>query len=368
MRDTQEGSLSEQREQEESEEPQARDSLVSASSCNVGVSPPDAPARKTCLQFLKSELRPDKRLISLKIFAFFFYGGMYSVLPHCAGMYSVLPYFTMHMRQVGLTIKEMAIIYSVLPVPAILGPIVSGIIADRTAKFKVVLMVNILLSLIPTLCISFISPMEGAGSTSLTFNTTGLALTHTDCRPAHATDKHLTCSSLCLSEATHVMPYESYAVVCRATDLTQQIPLVNCYLPTGEDPECGRGIVFSPPAAQVLPYKVHRDSHIFIETNCTVYCMKVDNDDPFADHEMSNSKTFWLYLVLRVTCMLFTKSSFSMMDASIMAVMMRTGGDYGKQRLVAVISLGTFPLIASCIVNYLSAGSGTLEEDLTLQS
>jgi hypothetical protein len=43
-----------------------------------------------------------------------------------------------------------------------------------------------------------------------------------------------------------------------------------------------------------------------------------------------------------------------------MAVMLRTGGDYGKQRLVAMLSMATFPFIASCIVESLSAGLSTL--------
>lgn len=33
-----------------------------------------------------------------------------------------------------------------------------------------------------------------------------------------------------------------------------------------------------------------------------------------------------------------------------MAIMLKSGGDYGKQRLVAMLSMATFPFIASCLV------------------
>jgi len=38
-----------------------------------------------------------------------------------------------------------------------------------------------------------------------------------------------------------------------------------------------------------------------------------------------------------------------------MAVMLKLGSDYGKQRIVAMVSLATMPFLASCIV---SAGDG----------
>lgn len=42
-----------------------------------------------------------------------------------------------------------------------------------------------------------------------------------------------------------------------------------------------------------------------------------------------------------------------------MAVLLRVGGDFGKQRLVAMLSMATFPFIGSVIVEALTAtGSG----------
>lgn len=42
------------------------------------------------------------------------------------GSTSFLPYLTLHMREIGLKIEEIAIIYAVLPVASILGPTISG--------------------------------------------------------------------------------------------------------------------------------------------------------------------------------------------------------------------------------------------------
>jgi len=41
-------------------------------------------------------------------------------------MFSVSPFYTVHMQQLGLTVKEIALIYTVLPIPAITGPVISG--------------------------------------------------------------------------------------------------------------------------------------------------------------------------------------------------------------------------------------------------
>ena len=41
-------------------------------------------------------------------------------------MFCVTPYYTVHMQQLGLTVREIAIIYAFLPISAIIGPIASG--------------------------------------------------------------------------------------------------------------------------------------------------------------------------------------------------------------------------------------------------
>ncbi|XP_018006678.1 uncharacterized protein LOC108664575 [Hyalella azteca] len=300
-----------------------------------------------CLRFLKKELKPKKELIPLKIFAFFFYGGMFTTVP----------FFTLHMRQVGLNVKEVAVIYSVLPLSAIIGPIISGMIADRTSKFKAVLMVSIAMTTVLTLSLAFIPQVDRtAGTTAFTFNTSGIVVSHLDCREPLQTDEHLTCSSSCLSAGLHEMPHGSYGLICRHLDHTQQIPLASCLVPVDGEMDCGHEIIFSSALGKMSPYRKHKNDDIFIEENCTVHCLASKTGDPFESSEMSNSKTFWWYLALRTSGMLFIKSSFGLMDASIMAVMLRTGGDYGKQRLVAMLSMATFPFIASCIVESLSKG------------
>ena len=42
-------------------------------------------------------------------------------------MGSFIPYLTLHMREIGLSMEEIAVIYAVIPFAAVIGPSLSGI-------------------------------------------------------------------------------------------------------------------------------------------------------------------------------------------------------------------------------------------------
>ena len=43
-----------------------------------------------------------------------------------SGTFAFIPYVTLHMQQVGLSNEEIALIYAILPLPSIIGPLISG--------------------------------------------------------------------------------------------------------------------------------------------------------------------------------------------------------------------------------------------------
>ena len=53
------------------------------------------------------------------------------------GLGVLLPYMTIHMKSLGITVEETAIIYGVVPLFAILAPSTMGMIADKLGNFKV---------------------------------------------------------------------------------------------------------------------------------------------------------------------------------------------------------------------------------------
>lgn len=67
---------------------------------------------------------------------------------------------TIHMRQLGITVEETAFVYTVLPASQIIGPPIAGFIADRLGNYKIVLVVNLILTIASSVGIMFV-PSSG---------------------------------------------------------------------------------------------------------------------------------------------------------------------------------------------------------------
>ncbi|KAF2355954.1 Major facilitator superfamily associated domain [Trinorchestia longiramus] len=296
------------------------------------------------------ELRPEKQLIPIKILAFLFFGGMFSVTP----------YFTLHMQQLGISVKEIAIIYSILPIPAILGPVISGVVADYVSNFKAVLVTNIILTIVFNIATVFIPVVESHEMQSISFNSSGLALSPPDClvngQDIESLGDQWICSSSCFNNSlSKAFSAVNQTLYCSDVDRSMPLPLSNCHVEMADVADCGYEVWFSPTLTPGAGYQMQRESSFFTDDFCSVTCTPGTAQMVDADY-LSNSKTFWIYFTLRILVTLFMNAAFTMMDASIMAVMLRTGGDYGKQRLIAMLSMATFPFVASCIVQSLSDG------------
>ena len=53
------------------------------------------------------------------------------------GIGVLLPYMTIHMKSLGISVEETAIIYGVFPLFTIFAPYIMGMIADKMGNFKV---------------------------------------------------------------------------------------------------------------------------------------------------------------------------------------------------------------------------------------
>ena len=88
------------------------------------------------------KFKVNKSLLPLKLVLFTYYGGKFAfifiiciyfiVALHYfiaiifVAAACILPYLTVHMRQIGITVEETAIIYAVLPIVGFLGPPTAG--------------------------------------------------------------------------------------------------------------------------------------------------------------------------------------------------------------------------------------------------
>ena len=80
-----------------------------------------------------SFFRINKRLLPLKISLFFYSGALFSILP----------YLTVHMKDIGITIGDIAVIYAVLPFTLIIAPALIGFLADYFGNYSYVLAINL---------------------------------------------------------------------------------------------------------------------------------------------------------------------------------------------------------------------------------
>ena len=66
----------------------------------------------------------NRTLLPLKLTLFFF----------AAAAFSILPYLTIHMKDIGISDIDIALIYTVLPFTVFLAPPLVGFLADRLGK------------------------------------------------------------------------------------------------------------------------------------------------------------------------------------------------------------------------------------------
>jgi MFS family permease len=79
-------------------------------------------------------------VLSSKFLDYFFFIILCYVTPFFSfpkGIGVLLPYMTIHMKSLGISVEETAIIYGVFPLFSIFAPYAMGIIADKLGNFKV---------------------------------------------------------------------------------------------------------------------------------------------------------------------------------------------------------------------------------------
>lgn len=76
------------------------------------------------------------------------------------------------------------------------------------------------------------------------------------------------------------------------------------------------------------------------------------------DDPSQSSFTFWAYFAIRMLGTFFIAPSFTMMDATSLALVKQHNAEFGKQRILATIGQATLPLLSGIIVDAYSASLG----------
>ncbi|XP_069191154.1 major facilitator superfamily domain-containing protein 6 isoform X4 [Procambarus clarkii] len=299
--------------------------------------------------WLKKELTWKKELILIKVIQFLYSGGTSSILP----------YLTLHMQELGLTVAEIATVYAFLPITSILGPPLSGLVADRFGRFKQVVVANMVLTVVLHCALLYV-PARPRASIRMSCGPDGNVLTWS-CNTCHQqlnnTQLQLTlqlCEFDCVSPPSElsVCVHEEDLATCHNYSLFDQITLNGTVLSWREEEKCNHTL-----------YNPLYDQQVYHTLSCSSQChvkcqvMQVPqchvSDDPD-----STANTFWIYFVLRMIATFFLNSLFTMMDAMTLAIVRQHNGDYGKQRFLFILGLATVPLLAGFTLDWHEASVG----------
>merc|ERR1711997_1110057 len=84
--------------------------------------------------WLREQFIINKKLFPLKLTLFFF----------SASAFSILPYLTIHMKDIGIKVEHIALMYAILPFTIFLAPPLVGFMADKLGSYTRVLILTLL--------------------------------------------------------------------------------------------------------------------------------------------------------------------------------------------------------------------------------
>ncbi|XP_042865012.1 major facilitator superfamily domain-containing protein 6-like [Penaeus japonicus] len=303
-----------------------------------------------------------KEFVPIKVLFFLIYGASMAMFP----------FLTLQARSLGITEKELGIVYAFTPVIAIIGPPLTGMIADKIGNFKIFLSLT----------------MAASGGAALVFSAVPAAREH------HALPEVLPYSVTCGgSEGPSLTLKEPYQCdflpdldtvlfnvtscePCRLDGLPDsELHLVTTPCPGGVETGCEISLPpgVSPVLLARLPRKKDAANASFLEpldwtcpgpadqgipldtdtksaydiassttsnasNDCRLRCAAEVRRRDLCSNEKSTQVfspmvTFWCYLMVRVLNGLTLATSFTLFDGATMAVLKEHKGDYGLQRL-----------------------------------
>ncbi|XP_045110371.1 major facilitator superfamily domain-containing protein 6-like isoform X2 [Portunus trituberculatus] len=280
-----------------------------------------------------------KEFMPIKILFFLMYGASMAMFP----------FLTIQARSLGITEKELGIVYAFTPAITIIGPPLTGMIADKIGNFKVFLSLT----------------LAASGGAAIVFSAVPVA------RRYHTLPESLPLTLSLVGDgpaSLSVPPPLQCDYLPLLDNLT--ITIANCSLcdpssllqggcvPQGPSVCVGQQLEAPGEAeVQVLPVTPHANASnvTYLEVihwsdaafptqtggeveECAIACSaagaRVDLCSNTVSVEVIDPMlTFWCYLLVRVLNGFTLAASFTLFDGAAMAILKEHSGDYGLQRL-----------------------------------
>ncbi|XP_076333353.1 major facilitator superfamily domain-containing protein 6-like [Tachypleus tridentatus] len=315
-----------------------------------------------------------KELIPVKILMFLIYGGQ-------ATLY---PYFTVHLKSLGMSIRETAIVFAVQPLVALFVAPLIGVLADRIGNFKILFCFFLTFSAASCLGLYFTPPVERS------FHDVILELdchsdpnipnivrlnTNNSCAPKNSsymeevTVKLSSCQYVC-DERNRIV---SDSELCFENDNIKQ---ENCV-------SKNESIVFHIFNLNATSLRYNENNTVLISytisnnfsyegsfyqrivcipeykekttSSCLTICeIEAQDNGSFCNGERNSMKTFWIYLSIRLCVSLGIGLVNGLFDAVSMAVTQKYNADVGYQRMWQALAMCSFAPLSGGLVDWIS--------------
>ncbi|XP_054708752.1 major facilitator superfamily domain-containing protein 6-like [Uloborus diversus] len=285
------------------------------------------------------------RLLPMKAVMFGWFGAS-----ACA-----IPFMTIHMKELGLTVEETAVVYTLLPITQFLSSPLAGFIADRIGKYRDVLLLSILMTIVIATALLYVPPI----SPNITRNNSAAEIY---CKNERLIFER--CDNFSLLQTTE-KELELQMCNMRCDKLTFKnsfidMPLTIKLMKNSRD--CAHEVesIIIQKNISSLTCDLHSPS---IPSNCSIMCHMMNStlENP-ADSKSGRQLTFYLYCTFRIIYNIFSAIGFTLVNSSAIALteMDRESGEYGRQRFWAILGMAVFSPLAGIMVDLISTEDGVM--------
>lgn len=250
-----------------------------------------------------------------------------------ASLVVLYPYLVIHMRSLGLSTEEIAVVNGVLPAADMVGPPLAGFLADKIGNFRVFMSGLTLVSGAASLLLLLIPPKNSLGLVShslLTCCPLPGQTWHCSDETANATYLASRLSELPPPVASASTSTSSSFLTC-INDLDQQVALAVSSLSEQNN------------SSQI-------SDTCFEVSSCT---------GSFSQPHPSWTSSLWAYIALRATIDVLRASSCMMFEGAVVITIKQMGGDYGLQKLFGTFGAIIWGPVSGQIIDMASQSTGS---------
>ncbi|GAU92429.1 hypothetical protein RvY_04511 [Ramazzottius varieornatus] len=333
-------------------------------------------------QKLRELFQINYKLLPLKIILFAYNGAATALYP----------FMTIHMKSLGLTLTEIALIYAVMPFVSFVGPPIGGWLADRIGNYKAVFMTFLAFTAVSHVLLMFVPPIAMANTIvdlplpefTLTYHCSNSSsyFSHKEYQPISPNS-----SASIISLPKHALSTgnESPKVLLqfmRCATTCPDIPVLCLYPVDNLSPaDCsiysdfeGRyltnGSITINAGGETTWSNFHAEkgqpvSSVACSAATSADCAVTCSAQPF-EHELvlrqykivpgDRTLTLTMYIVIRYLAAIGMQTVFPMMDALAYQMSKEHKGDLGMQRTWSLIGMAALTPISGYFVQLASRG------------